>query len=347
MHVAPSLAITKIIEKNLSRRTFVRGAVLGTATSALGAMAPLSSAIARLEKPDLKIGAATVAAAFLPVYVAIDHTWRTQGLTTNLISFRGDPELSQALVGGSVDVAILPADAIISLVNANTNCIGFYAGFHAADFAWITHPSIKSWSGAKGTTVIVTTYGALTEQLARYMMVKNGIEPRKDIQIMAGGPPASMLQLLRAGRAQGAILAPPWKAMAQAEGFEVLATQANEVAKQWPKEIFVASARFIAQNPNAIKALLRAHVSAIRLQNANPAIAVDTLVKRLKITPEIAKITFDEIKSTFDESGVLPTQANMEAFWAMQKAQGRVTEPWPNSKILDDQFIKTFASWAP
>lgn len=331
----------------LTRRAFVTGAI-GAAGAALvppsrGNAAP----IGKLEKPDARIGASVAGASFMPLYVAVDHTWKPAGLAGELINFRGDAELAQALVGDSVDVACISCDALVSLISAHAPCIGFYCGFHTAAFAWVTAPTVKSWKDVKGTSVSITTYGSMTDQFARYMMAKHGLEPLKDVQIVQGGPPAAMLQLLKSGRTQGSLLAPPYVAMAEAEGFTVLATEAGEVASQWPNEVFVAKTKFIDANPNTLKALLRAHVAAIRMSKSEPAIAIKALVDRLKITPAIATATYDQIMPTFDEKGMLPDKKNMDVFWAVEKKNGKVTEPWPNSKLIDDRFVRTFASWAP
>jgi len=37
----------------------------------------------------------------------------------------------------------------------------------------------------------------------------------------------------------------------------------------------------------------------------------------------------------------------MEVFWSLQIERGEAKEPWPNARILDDRFIRTFAEWAP
>ena len=250
-------------------------------------------------------------------------------------------------MGDSVDIALVPGDTIVSMVNAKSDCIGFYAGFNAADFAWVANPSIKSWNDTKGTSVAITSYGALTDQIARYMLKKQGLAALTDVQIIAGGPPASMFQLLKAGRAQSAILAPPFVARAKSEGFTVLGTQAEIVGPQWPKEVFVARKKFIEENPRTLEALLRAHVSAIRLLNSDSAIATSTLVQTLKFTPEVAQATYEEIRASYDESGNLPQPNSMASFWNVMKESGKVTEAWPNSAILDDRFIRTFSSWAP
>jgi len=334
-------------KRSLSRRAFVAATVGAAAGGLVRPSRGYAAPIGKLEKPDLKVGASVTGASFMPVYVAVDHTWKPNGIDGELFSFRGDAELAQALVGDSVDVACISCDALVSLIDAHAACTGFYCGFYTAAFAWVSKPSIKSWNEVKGTSVAITTYGSMTDIFARYMMTKHGIEPLKDVKIVQGGPPAAMLQLLKAGRTQAALLAPPYIAIAKEEGFTVLGTEAGEIASQWPNEVFVAKTKFIDENPNTLKALLRAHVASIRLSKKDPSVAIDALIHRLKITPPIAKATYDVIMPSLDERGHLPDKTNMDVFWAVEKKNGKVTEPWPNSKLLDDRFIKSFASWAP
>ena len=83
-------------------------------------------------------------------------------------------------------------------------------------------PRIKQWTDLKGGTAGVSTYGSLTDQLTRYILKRNGLEPEKDVQIVQAGTTASMLQALKAGRLALAILSPPFKWMAQEAGFTQL-----------------------------------------------------------------------------------------------------------------------------
>jgi ABC-type nitrate/sulfonate/bicarbonate transport system substrate-binding protein len=330
----------------LSRRAFVVS-VAGCAGASLWPSGSKATPLGKLEKPNIALAISVPAAVFLPVYIAADRFWQSNGLRGKPINFRGDAEIAQALVSDSIDVAVLAGDGLVNLIRAGADCIGFYAGFHGADFAWISLPSIKTWDDVKGTSVGVTTYGSMTDQCARFMLRRHNLEPLKDVKIVQGGAPGSMYQLLKSGRIQGAVLAPPYHAMAIADGFNVLATQAEVIAPQWPKELFVAKTRFIDAHPNTLKALLRAHVSAIRLANVDPSVPVAALMQQLKITESVASATWKEIQSSFVETGMLPTPKNMELFWSVAIATGRVTEPWPNSRLLDERFIKTFSEWAP
>ena len=326
----------------LTRRRFVQAAgvaaVVGLRRRALAA--PPGA----LEKPRLTLGIPVDAASFTPVYVAAARTWNPQGLDIELISFRGDAEVAQALAGNSIDLSLQSLDGLINLINAGQGVQGFYAGFYQSDFAWFAPPHIKQWKDLKGGTAGVSTYGSLTDQLTRYMLKRNGLEPETQVQIVQAGTTASMLAALRSGRLALAILSPPFKWMAQEAGFTQLGTQ-MDIAPQWPKHAYLAKTKFIDDNPNTLRAFLRAHVAALRLARAQAAMTVDILVERLKWTRDYAQRAYAEVMPAYDERGRLP-DAHMDVFWSIEIAGGAVTQAWPDAKLIDDRFIKSFEEWA-
>lgn len=332
---------------SFSRRDVLKTGAGAGLSLALGASALAATPNFKLEKPDVKIGASVGGAGFLPLYVAVDHTWKPAGLTGELYSFRGDAEVGQALSGDALDVACMSLDGLVSLINGDQPVIGVYCGFLTAAFAWVAAPSIKSWNDVKGTSIAVTSFGSMTDEITRDMIKKHGLTPLTDVQIVQGGNPASQLQVLQSGRAQGAMLAPPWTLLAKAQGYNILATEQKEVATEWPAEVWVAKTKFIEANPGTIKTILRAHVAAVRLARSNPQVATDSLAAALKIQPAVARETYDIMMPTFDDRGRLPDAKNMALFWAVEQRAGKTTAPWPTSKFIDDRFLKTFNTWAP
>jgi NitT/TauT family transport system substrate-binding protein len=326
-----------------SRRTFVHG--LGVATL-LGSVQCVSAATsAKLEKPKLTVGLATEAASAWPVYMGAARSWAEQGIDGTLIAFQGDSAASQALAGDSIDISLQSPDGLINLLNSNQPVIAFYAGFSQSDYAWYAQPQIKSWDDLKGKQMGISTFGSQTEQLTTYVLARHGLVAGKDVNLLQVGPPTTGgYQALKSGRVAANIQSPPTKWMAGEGGFTLLGTQATEVAPQWPKHVIVAKKKFIEDNPETVKAFLRAHVSALRLMRADRTAAVKVLADRLKYDLPYVEKAYDEVMPGFDEQGNLP---DMKVYWDIQMKSGVVTEPWPDSKLLDDRFIKSFASWAP
>jgi NitT/TauT family transport system substrate-binding protein len=327
----------------LTRRGFTRAAAAATVSAGLRRRA-WAAPLGPLEKSRLTLGIPLDAASFTPVYVAAARTFKPRGLDVELVSFRGDAEVAQALAGDSIDLSLQSLDGLINLINAGQPVRGFYAGFHQSDFAWLAQRQVKQWKDLKGGTAGVSTYGSLTDQLTRYMLKRNGLAPEKDVQIVQAGTTASLLAALKTGRLTLAILSAPFKWMAQEAGFTELGTQ-MDIAPQWPKHAYLAKTRFIDDNPNTLRAFLRAHVEALRLARADASGTVDILVERLKWTRDYAQRAYAEVMPAYDERGRLP-DAHMDVFWSIEIAGGTVTQAWPDAKLIDDRFIKSFAEWS-
>jgi NitT/TauT family transport system substrate-binding protein len=295
---------------------------------------------------NLNIGTAVDSPTQLPLYLAITHTFKAQGLNVNLLSFRGDTECAQALAGNSIDIALASSSGLLNLVTADQGVIGFYGGFNQADFSWIAEPSIKSWHDLKGKAIGVSTFGSLTDLITRYVLQKNHLVPDQDVQVIQAGGSPSAYQAMKSGRLAAAILGAPFKWEAQDAGFTVLGTQADDVSPTWPKHFYMTKRTLIAEKPQLITSLLRAHVTALRMARADKALSVQTLVDRLKYDPKYAQRAYDEVMPSFDERGRVPERA-MPIFWKLSIAQGLVKAPLPESDLVDKRFIDTFNTWAP
>ena len=149
---------------------------------------------------------------------------------------------------------------------------------------------------------------------------------------------------MRGGRLGAGVLSAPFKWTAVEAGLTRLAVQTEEISKQWPKHTFVTKRAFLDKYPNTIRALLRAHVAAIRLAKADKAFTAKVLEDRLKFTPDQALKAYDDVIGGFDERGEIP---DMSVFWEIKKDSKEVTEIWPREKFFDDRYVKTFAQWAP
>jgi NitT/TauT family transport system substrate-binding protein len=300
-----------------------------------------------VEKPSLKLGIPVPASSFLPEFVGAKTTFHDEGLDVEIATFRGDAEVSQALAGGSVDVNVASINGLANMISAGQPVRGFYAGFDQSDFDFVARPEIKAWADLKGKSIGVSTFGSLTDSLVRAALRKHSLEPERDVQIVQSGGTPNAVQAMKGGQIQAAILSRPNSWQLLDEGYSLLGTQASEIAEQWPKHIFIAKTDFLEKNPNTLRALLRGHVSAIRLIRANRDLGVQAIVDTFKFDRPYAERAYDDVITGWDEKGELPAQQYMDAFWQIAMATGDVTEPWPESKFLDGRYIDTFDQWAP
>jgi NitT/TauT family transport system substrate-binding protein len=306
----------------------------------LAGLALLNASAAPLkpEKPAVKIGLAVEATTYLPLYLAESKGFfKEEGLDVKLFTFKGDAGAIQALAGNSVDINVSSLTGLISAITANQPFIAFWGGFNQADFDWYS-PKLKSLKEARGKKFGITQYGALTDILTRSALRKAGLNPEKDVQILQVGAPSAALAAMSAGQLDAAILSAPAKYVAQERGMIHLLSERKHVTPDWPKHVVYSNKAFLKENPETVKAFLRAMVKGLDYMGANRAAAADELVKRLKFEKKHALLAVEETLPDFDRNGKI-NQKGLDAFWKMEIEAGDVKERWPDNKWLESSLI--------
>jgi ABC-type nitrate/sulfonate/bicarbonate transport system substrate-binding protein len=294
----------------------------------------------------LRLGVSVPYINYLPAYVAKDHTFETEGLDVQLVAFRGSAELAQALASDSVDVAAASVSTVVNLVTAGHPVKVFYGGVYGSNWDWLAAASIGGFADLRGKRIGVSAPGSLVDWFTRHALRRHGLDPDKDVQLMSVGGSPFAYQALRAGRIDAAMLAPPFKWQAAAAGFHVIGTAATEISPEWPTVVLFAKEAFLGAQPARVRAFLRAYVRAIARARGDREAAVGTIVRWLKLERADAERSYDEVVATLNERGTLPARG-MVAFWEIARSVGEVTEPWPEARYLDRQFIDAFDDWAP
>jgi NitT/TauT family transport system substrate-binding protein len=300
-----------------------------------------------LETRTVRIGLVVPAASFLPIYLLAERALGDEGLTVEIVTLRGASTLSQALVSGAVDVGVAGLGQLVTMINAGHAVrTFFYAGVMHAEYEWFANPGIRTWADVRGKRIGITTLGSLTHWFTRHALRRHGLHPERDAQFVQVGGSPTAFQALRADRVDVAILAPPFRWQAAAEGFRKLGDEASEIGDEWPRNTYMAKQGFLDAHPRTVRALLRAHVRAIRAVRADRELAVRTLMQALKYEREYAERAYDEVVGNLNERGTLPAKG-VQVFFELARVEGEVTEPWPEARFLDRRFIDTFEQWAP
>jgi NitT/TauT family transport system substrate-binding protein len=311
-----------------------------------GSAAPSEGGQGRLDQSRVTIGLAQHATSFLPVYLAAERTFQGEGLTARVVGFSSGTALAQALASESVDIGVASLNVMVQAIQAGQPVRVFYAGMTLADFEWFARPPVGAWADLHGKGVAISNYGSLTDFLTRYALRRHGAELERSVRLVPAGTPASVFTALRVGRTDAAILLPPFKWRAAELGWVRLGTQATEIGPEWPRSVFAAKARFLDTRPEVVRAVLRAHVRAIRLLRRDREAAVRALAKWLRYERLDAERAYTEARAGFDERGRLPAGA-MTVFWDSVTAAGEAPEAWREARFLDRRFLDTFDEWAP
>jgi NitT/TauT family transport system substrate-binding protein len=87
----------------------------------------------------------------------------------------------------------------------------------------ISRPEYKSVKDLKGKTLGVSTFGATADVAARMMLKYSGVDPEKEMKILALGSDAARFSALKEGIVDVIVISPPADTEGRKWGFQVLA----------------------------------------------------------------------------------------------------------------------------
>lgn len=308
--------------------------------------ATAQTASGKPETNKLSVGVAVPALTYLPCWVADQKGFlKQEGISDGkVLVFKGDADALQALTGGTVDISVSSLTGLVESIKAGQKFKAVWAGFNQPYFEWWALSKYKSMAETKGGRYAVTKFGALTDFLTRYALRQAGLDPEKDVKILAlGGSPQS-LPAMEAGQIDVTILSVPANYVAAEKGFVRLMGMKDSIAADWPTHVVFAKEEYIARNPNTIKAFLRANGRAIDWIRANPEEAAQIASKTAKYKVEHCRKFLEEYRDYWYVDGELP-QKGMKVFWEIAVQAGDVTEPWPEARWLDRSFLNTQKQW--
>jgi NitT/TauT family transport system substrate-binding protein len=87
----------------------------------------------------------------------------------------------------------------------------------------IAQPEYKSLKDLKGKTLGISSFGATPDVGARLMLKQAGVDPEKDIKVLALGSDAARLTALRQRVVDVVVISPPADAQMEKQGYRILA----------------------------------------------------------------------------------------------------------------------------
>ena len=223
-----------------------------------------------------------------------------------------------ALSSGDIDYCQLfgavVADAIAGLP------VRIVAGFlDNWPMTLIAQPELKSLKDLKGKTLGISSFGATPDLGARMMIRQAGIDPDKEIKILALGSDAARLTA-------------PADTQMETQGYRILA-RAYELFS-FPYLGLGTHTRKIKEKPAEIRRVIKATIRANRFIRDNRDKAVRTLIAWGKVEREFAYASYDALRNLFNADGAVPEdglrlvidQARRSAKITREIAPGEVTD---------------------
>lgn len=255
----------------------------------------------------------------------------------NIASAQGVP----ALIANQVQVAQVGGSEVMSAnaEGADLVVVAQLAGVYP--FVLEVAADIKTNSDLKGKKVGVSSVGSSSDIATRAALKKMGLDPDKDVSIIAVGSAAQRTAALLAGSIQAGVSQPPDSIALEERGFHVLYDLASQKLPSANTSVVVTRS-FMTANRAVVQRYVDALVLGIKKMKADRQFGIDVLKKYFKSTDDKA------MAATYDFYAQLVTAtqpfAKPEMFADAQSILGAKSEKVKNydvTKMLDASFVQS------
>jgi ABC-type nitrate/sulfonate/bicarbonate transport system substrate-binding protein len=143
---------------------------------------------------------------FLPLFAAEQLGYfKAEGIAAQFADFEGGAEVTTAMVGGSIDMGGTYAERILILAEKGFEAKNLMALRSKNPIFLVVRKDLPGTEvkDLKGTKLGMTRAGSATDLSLRALLKDAGLEPDRDVAVIAVGGPTSAAAALRAGQIDG------------------------------------------------------------------------------------------------------------------------------------------------
>jgi NitT/TauT family transport system substrate-binding protein len=263
---------------------------------------------------------------------------------------RGTPEAATLLASGHADLGTLAFSTFATVVTKTAVADGLsiisdnYQDGHPGNatntFFVLKDSPIKSVADLKGKKVGVNAFGSAVDLVLRVMLKKNGLDPRRDLQVVEVNFP-NMAAAIHEKRIDCGVLVIPFLAVESPKGdLRSLFTGGDAFG---PSSVIfqVATNTFIKSNPDAVRGFLADYVTGLNwyYDKANREKAIELVSGFTKSPKEVLDGYFATSRDYFrDPSGCISAAEIQKPIDAML-AENLIPQPVDAKKYLNLSFL--------
>ena len=294
----------------------------------------------------LNLGLVSYTALQWPLFAAQSiGSFEQQGLALDVSIVGGAPQVTAAMLGGSLDVGNSDMYYLIRAVERGADVALFLSEFPVPVYGLLARPSVSSYADLRGETLIVDSPNGVTRYLTGRLIAQGGLGPDDASYVYAGGTP-DRLAALASGTVAAAILAQPFDFAAERQGYRRLGNS-NDVVRTFEFIGYNARRDWMSRNEDALARFIRGYRAGQRwlYDPANKEQAIRILSERTRLSAEDSRATYElyvERERSFPES-MRPSPAGVQAVLASLVELGALTAPTPPiTKYVETSYVDRY-----
>lgn len=196
---------------------------------------------------------------------------RQYGFDLHPVYIPGGARLTQTIISGDVDIALTGGAAVNAMLSgAEIIYIGMPVPTYA--FSLYAKSDIKEVPDLRGKILGVITKGASSDHASIALLRQYKMSQGKDVKVLYFSRQQDALAALKQGIVSAAVLSAPTTLMARRLGFKEVVNIAS-LKFPYPFEGIAARRSLIRENPDLIRAFLKAYLAATKAAYEQPDVA--------------------------------------------------------------------------
>jgi NitT/TauT family transport system substrate-binding protein len=273
--------------------------------------------------------------------------FREEGIRLESILVRGGGVAVRGLMAGNFDYITNVGSALDAVVRSRLP-VKIVATAGTINFWLIAQPEIRSVAELKGKTVAISSLGSATDLTTREIFKRHGLDPFRDIILVAVGASPERLAALTSKAVHATPLSPPVNFKAVGMGFRKLASTTEYV--KWPVLGLTATEEKLRQDPQEVAKMVRASLKALKFVLTRQDYMVPKIMEMFRVPREEAVPTYDSVREESVLAGYLSADAERAVIATTRQAAG-IAEDIPPERVFDNRFAKQaeqeLTGWKP
>lgn len=205
-------------------------------------------------------------------------------------------------------------------------------------FYLIGNPSISKIEDLKGKRVGVGQFGTGMEVYVRVILKKHGLDPDKDVTLIANGTHQQAYASLESGQVDATIIHQPFVVMAEEKGIGKLLARGWDYLPTFHTGVLVASDDLIKNHPDIVRKLIETYFKANDYAKNHIDELLDFGTNYLKVDRDILKKALESELVIWENNPQLDLKA-LDDTQNIQIELGFQDRKYNLEKIIDTRFL--------
>lgn len=319
-----------------------------------------SPAPAKPSGPPTKVKVTTPVVSLLASHLFVAEKqgfFKDQNLDVEIVITRGSGPDVQAVLSGDAEFTFTSAPLLLQSLDKGQEIVPVFMGLNRLIINYVIHKDVaqrlgitektplkEKWQKVRGLKIGVTRAGALTWDVTNYFLKKNGLDPKKDVEVVAVGADAVMIAALEQKKVDIICQTSPVPETAISKGIGISflnnATGEDPDVGEFAQIMLMGKPDWIAKNPDVTRRMVAALMKANQwLLDHKPEEVIAVLKDKFPdIDPATLGAAVKSVQAAIPRDGRV-TEKSIKVVEDIMREAGLISKPVEYQKLIITDYL--------